>query len=522
MKKNVKHRHLAGIARHLTPRPSVWDNFHEGVIMTDADGLIAYYNRMQAEIDDIAPEEALGKLVTELYRVDEGLSPVLNCLQSGKAILNLACYYRTRLGKVVNSIHNIYPLYENQRLAGAICFVRDYRLAEQIFDTVSKPRRNYDRQSLAEVPPRRPPGGQPRGTRFTFEDIVGQDAGLVQAVEAARLSSRSPSPIMLLGETGTGKELFAQAIHADSLRWRRQYVAINCAAIPENLLEGMPFGTSKGAFTGAMDKPGLFERANSGTLFLDEINSMPVNLQAKLLRVLQEKQVRRVGSLDETPVDLKIISSVNLEPHQAIAEGTLRPDLFYRLAVVFIRIPPLRERLSDLNRLVGHFLSKCNAAFNQNITAISADVMERFRHHHWPGNVRELEHVIEGAMNMVGDHEIIEVVHLSGHINEMTAPSQLSDTVDRSDQASFRQAQAPSRPRGRINYVFPSESVRPPAPARRGLAQMQASHEIEAIRRALAATHGNASRAARRLNISPQLLHYKMKKYHIDRREFLT
>jgi transcriptional regulator with PAS, ATPase and Fis domain len=207
------------------------------------------------------------------------------------------------------------------------------------------------------------------------------------------------SPVMLFGETGTGKELLAQSIHNRSSRSSGRYVAVNCAAIPENLLEGILFGTTRGAFTGAVDKPGLFEKAHGGTLLLDEINAMTMGLQAKLLRFLQERKIRRVGSLEERDVDLKIISSVNVNPHVAIAQQTLRADLFYRLAVIFIRIPPLRERLQDLPALISHFLSKSNALLNRQIAGLSEAVISRFEHYPWPGNVRELEHVIEGALS---------------------------------------------------------------------------------------------------------------------------
>lgn len=176
----------------------------------------------------------------------------------------------------------------------------------------------------------------------------------------ARKAASSSSPIMIQGETGTGKELFAQSIHNHSQRREQKYVAVNCAAIPHDLLEGMLFGITRGAFTGAMDKPGLFEMAHGGTLFLDELLAMPVDLQAKLLRALQEKRVRKLGSSRETPVDVKVISSVSKDPRTAIRENNLRTDLFYRLGVVMIKLPPLRERQDGMHELVNHFIEKYN------------------------------------------------------------------------------------------------------------------------------------------------------------------
>jgi arginine utilization regulatory protein len=191
---------------------------------------------------------------------------------------------------------------------------------------------------------------------------------------------------------------------------------VNCAAIPENLLEGLLFGTTSGAFTGARNKLGLFERASGGTMFLDELNSMATGLQAKILRVIQERKVRRLGSLRETEIDVKIISSVNKEPHVAIAENNLRPDLFYRLGVVFIPIPPLRDRKEDIVLLARHFLAKHSRALNRKVADISSDVLALFNDYDWPGNVRELEHVIEGAINLVVSSRTIERRHLQSHL----------------------------------------------------------------------------------------------------------
>ncbi|MEE4112790.1 MAG: sigma 54-interacting transcriptional regulator, partial [Desulfobacteraceae bacterium] len=342
MKRTEIYRLFPGIDPETISLLPVLDRFHEGVIITDRHGVILYMNGTQLRIDDLRIDDAIGRTVTELYRVDEGTSPTMACLKTGRPIENLACYYRTRLGKVVNSIHNIYPLRSDGRLIGAICCITDYKNIEQTLAAISQTGspRSVSTFGVSPVTVRVKPGGN--GTRYRFGDIIGAHADLLAAVKTAQLTSDSPSPIMLFGETGTGKEMFAQSIHNRSARKSRPYVAINCAAIPENLLEGLLCGTSKGAFTGAIDKAGLFETADGGTLFLDEINAMSPGLQAKLLRFLQERKVRRVGALQEIDVDLKVISSVNVLPHAAIESGSMRADLFYRLAVVFIKIPPLR------------------------------------------------------------------------------------------------------------------------------------------------------------------------------------
>lgn len=487
----------------------VLDVFHEGVTVTDADGRILYMNQAQARIDDIDAEDAIGMTVLELYSVDEGVSPTIQCLRTRTPITNLAVYYRTKLGKMVNSIHNVYPLIAGGALHGAIIFICDYgALTAQS----GKP---FPRHPSRELHPTarvtsRSHRSLKNGTRFTFKDIMGSSVTFTQAVQAAQMASESPSPIMLYGETGTGKELIAQAIHNHSSRRASPYVAVNCAAIPENLLEGILFGTTKGAFTGAVDKAGLFEEASGGTLFLDEVNSMAIGLQAKLLRTLQERKVRRVGALKEREVDLKLISSVNQNPHVAIEQGALRSDLLYRLGVVFIMIPPLRERPEDIESLAHYFLYECNKFINTKIQRISRQVLTLFKAYRWPGNVRELEHVIEGAANMAKESQTLFPHHLTVHL---------------AGEALRQDAEEPGRP-----PESPAPAGSPPAPSglepgeeRPKQQDLQESHkafERRAIVQALIQTDGNASHAARKLGISPQLMHYKLKRYGICAKDY--
>jgi arginine utilization regulatory protein len=487
----------------------ILDQFHEGVMITDVRGVVRYMNAAQARIDDLKAGDAIGRTVTDLYRVDEGTSPTMACLRTGQAIKNLACYYRTHLGRVVNSIHNIYPIRALGRVIGSICYISDYKSIQQ---TVTAGSRAGAAQSVAAlgvstVAGRMKTGAN--GTRYTFGDIIGTHADLLAAVKAAQLASDSPSPILIFGETGTGKEMFAQSVHNHSPRKTRPYVAINCAAIPENLLEGLLFGTSKGAFTGAIDKAGLFETADGGTLFLDEINAMSPGLQAKLLRFLQERKIRRVGAMQEIDVDLKIISSVNVPPHEAIDAASMRADLYYRLAVVFINIPALRERMDDLNRLATHFLTQSNSRLSRRVNGIAMDVIDRFKSYAWPGNVRELEHVIEGAMNLAGKEKTIRMHHLSVALPTGTQPRAAAPSPARSIHPNNRDG---------IGIGAAPEN---PSPCLT-LAEMKTKNEADSIMAALAATRGNAAGAARRLGISPQLMNYKLKRLGIDRLEFRT
>jgi arginine utilization regulatory protein len=483
-----------------------FDGFGEGLIIVDRTGTIIYYNPIMAAIDELDPDEVLEKKVIDVYDLSEDASIIMQCLYSRQPIVNRSLLYRTRRGKVANTIHTVFPLFKRDRLEGAICLVREYNVLEETISAVSIPR---PKQVL------------PNETRFDFESIVGTSIEFLRAVNTARMAANTPSPVMLHGETGTGKELFAQAIHNQSGYKGSRYTAVNCAAIPENLLEGLLFGTTSGAFTGARNKIGLFERASGGTLFLDELNAMPTGLQTKILRVIQERKVRRLGSLRETEINVKIISSVNKEPHVAIAENNLRPDLFYRLGVVFIPIPPLRDRKEDIVLLARHFLSKHSRALNRKVADISGDVLALFNDYDWPGNVRELEHVIEGAINLVVSSRTLERRHLQSHL---TTWRRL-----RGEPGAVQPPMAGTPPDGYAGHGHASPGLPAPSPLAgrhpmdrgKGLLARQAEHERSVLADTLAAYGGNITRAAKRIGISRQLFNYKMKKYRINRRDYI-
>jgi arginine utilization regulatory protein len=481
----------------------VFDGIGEGVIIVDRGGTIIYYNDAMAAIDELRPADALLKQVTEVYDLTPETSIIMQCLKGRAPIVNHALIYRTRMGKVANTLHTVFPLFKNAELRGAICLVREYNVLEETIAAVS-------------IPP--PESRLPNDTRFIFEDIVGEDPEFQRMLETAKMAADTPSPIMLFGETGTGKELVAQAIHNASGRSKQRYTPVNCAAIPENLLEGILFGTTPGAFTGAQNKPGLFERASGGTIFLDEVNSMAPGLQAKILRVIQEYKVRRLGSVREIGIDLKIISSVNKEPHVAIAEKSLRADLFYRLGVVFIAIPPLRRRPADIVHLTHHFLRKHSRALNKRVSRVSDDVTAFFQQHPWPGNVRELEHVIEGALNLVDNHETtIELSHLRLHLPTWYRLREESGAAApaRSEKTDFPGTAESGPTVSGANHTGRADPGS--AAGGRGLMAAQAAAEQRALKGALEATGGNISHAARRIGISRQLFGYKMKKHGIDR-----
>ncbi len=480
---------------------SIFDRFDEGIIIVDDQGRIVYYNDTMSRIDDLAPDATVGRRITEIYDLNEETSMIMRCLRAAAPIVNRTFFYRTRMGKVANTIHSVFPLIRDEKLIGAICFVKDYTLLEA---------------SITSITPSSQKQGVRNGAGYTFDDIVGRDPELLRCVNTAKMAANSPSPVMLYGETGTGKELFAQAIHHCSSRRKNRYIPINCAAIPENLLEGILFGTTRGAFTGALDRAGLFERASGGTLFLDEVNSMPIGLQAKILRVLQEKKVRRLGSLGEIDIDIKVVSSVNREPHLDIEDGVLRPDLFYRLGVVFIRIPPLRERIGDIDLLVAHFLEKIGDSLGTRVRKVDPRVMQVFAGYRWPGNVRELEHILEGAMNIAGRRESIAYRHLPAYFRHgrHVRPQGAKSEEDHRGQPAVPADPVHPQPVKTAHASVPSPSMRSLRDTRLGI-------ERAMIVDALSDCRGNVTRAAGKLGISRQLLHYKMKKHGLLRRDFI-
>ncbi len=320
------------------------------------------------------PADVLGKPITEVYKYNNDSSTCMRVLAHGKPIINYALSYRSDNANVGNTIHSVFPLFHRGKVFATVCFVKDYNILERAIPAFLSPKNN---RRFAD------------GTQYTFASIIGSDPGFVDAVKTTKMAGNSPSPVMLCGETGTGKELFAQAIHNCYCGNQGQYVDINCAAIPENLIEGLLFGTAKGAYTGAVDRAGLFEQANGGTIFLDEINSMPLSLQGKLLRVIQEKKVRRVGSLKTMDLNVKIISSLNQSPRELVRSGAFRMDLFYRLGVIYIKLPALRNRRLDIEELGRHFLQKYNCQMGKIIENIAPEVIKfyhNYRFRHGPSN----------------------------------------------------------------------------------------------------------------------------------------
>jgi PAS domain S-box-containing protein len=325
-----------------------------------------------------------------------------------------------------------------------------------------------------------------------FEEIVGQSRALAEVIENVKLVASTDSSVLILGETGTGKELVARAVHSNSERRNRPLIKVNCAALPVGLIESELFGHEKGAFTGATDRRiGRFELAQGGTIFLDEIGDMPPDLQVKLLRVLQEHEFERLGGANLIKVDVRVIAATNRDLPRSVSEGTFRQDLYYRLNVFPVQLPPLRERREDIPPLVHYFVRRFSLKIGRKITRIQRETMDRLVSYSWPGNVRELENVIERA------------VILSRGIELEVAPDVLPEIAP----VALTQAAAP----------LPAPDERGPAiPSPQSIDQVERNHILEVLMRTNWRIEG-ADGAAALLNLNPSTLRSRMKKLGVQR-----
>ncbi|HXN18521.1 MAG TPA: sigma-54 dependent transcriptional regulator [Candidatus Binatus sp.] len=312
--------------------------------------------------------------------------------------------------------------------------------------------------------------------------LVGTSPAMQDVMRQVEMAAPSTASVLITGETGSGKEMVARSIHMLSPRAERPFVAINCSAIPESLMESEIFGHEKGAFTGAAERRiGCFELADGGTLLLDEIGEMPAQTQAKLLRVLEDRRVRRLGSKVETPVDVRVLAATNKNPEEAVADGHLRQDLYFRLNVFHIHLPPMREHKEDLPQLVDHLLADISAKHHKKVTGVGSDVMDLFKSYPWPGNVRELRNVLERAA-IASDRGTVSRQHLASDFGRTPATTS-------SGLGALR---------------FPVGTTVDAA-------------ERELILQTLNATNQNKTRAAELLGISLKTLHNKLKEYEAGR-----
>ncbi|CGG48561.1 MULTISPECIES: sigma-54 interaction domain-containing protein [Bacillus] len=438
-----------------------------GIHIINEESKTIVYNRKMMEIESMERSDVLYKSPLEVFAFEENKnSTLIEALKFGKTKKNIKQTYFNNKGQEITTINDTFPIIENGKIKGAI--------------EISKEISNL-KQTIKISPSRK------QSTKFTFDHIIGDSEAIQSIITEGKRVIRTSSSILLVGETGTGKELFAQSIHNESQRSTKPFISQNCAAIPDTLMESLLFGTNRGAFTGAIDKSGLFEEANGGTLLLDEINSLSPALQAKLLRAIQEKTIRRIGGTHEKEIDVRIIATINEDPFEAIAHNRLREDLYYRLSVVTLCLPPLRERKEDIPDLVQHFIEKYNTQFGLNVTDVDVNVREFFYAYDWPGNVRELEHIIEGSMNLIEDETIITAFHM---------PTRFRERI----KTEFN-----------MQHALTNHNTDAPKTLKHTIEKMEKNY----INQILKENHGNISQAAKFLGLSRQNLQYRIKKLHL-------
>jgi two-component system response regulator AtoC len=337
-------------------------------------------------------------------------------------------------------------------------------------------------------------------TERRYEEIVARSPGMIQLLETARRVARHSTSVLVVGPTGSGKELLARLIHRESGRAEASFLPVNCGAIPEGLIESEFFGYKKGAFSGAeRDHEGLFEAAHGGTIFLDEIGDLPEPLQVKLLRVLQEGEVRRVGETETRRVDVRVIAATNRDLEADVESGGFRRDLYYRIAIVTLALPPLAERAEDLPHLVRHLLSLHSKRLGVQLPTVERDAMEALLRYPWPGNIRELENVLERALILL-QGPVLRQVDLS--LPTLPATAGAGRPVPAVDTGEFDGEGGP----GDTGVPLTDLSVK-----RRG-----AALERDLIREALIRTNGHRGKAARLLELSERALRYKIQEYEIQ------
>ncbi|MFT5871394.1 MAG: arginine utilization regulatory protein [Clostridium sp.] len=368
------------------------ENLEEGVQIVDCEGKTIYYNSVMQRVEGVELKDVIGKKVNEyLEDVKDDESTLMNVLKTGEKIVDLIQHYGNGYKKKVTTINTTVPVTVGDKVIAVIEIAKDMTQLKELTENICK-LQNSDKKL---------------SRHYTFSDIYGDNPVMKKVIEKAKKASMSSSSVLLYAETGSGKEVFSQSIHYGGLRKDKPFIPINCAAIPALLLEGMLFGTEKGGFTGAENKKGLFEEANHGTILLDEVNSLEPYLQSKLLRVLQEGYIRPVGGTKNIDIDVRVIATLNEEPEKLIESGKLRKDFYYRLCVLRINIPPLRERKEDIPLFVDKLIERYNKILCKNITGIDEVMMRKLKGYNWPGNIRELTNVIEAAINMADNNSIL-------------------------------------------------------------------------------------------------------------------
>ncbi len=459
------------------------------VLVVNKDFEIVYHSRFDAKMGN-DPSAGAYKNLFELYpSLGKNNSSIAKTMSTGECIFNDAQEFVDINGRVYVTQNVTLPIFREGKIAGVVELTKDLTTVGH-----AEGRKEY-LQSLSRD---RFYSNRENNEKLSFDDILTLNEDMLSAIEQAKVFALNPNPTLVYGETGTGKEMFAQAMINYAAGPKQKIIVQNCAAVPENLIESILFGTTKGSYTGAENKKGLFEEADGGIFFLDELNALPYHVQGKLLRVVQEGTFRPIGASKEKRVNVKIIAAMNVDPMEAIEMKILRKDLFYRLSGNMIYLPPLRERPDDIEYLIDNYIDYFNEVYNKHVTGISEKLREFFLSYKWEGNVRELKHVIESMVSMSKNEELqFNQIPLYLH-------SKLKDVKGFEDE----KAQKDKIKDDNIVVDFGEENY--------DLRTAVETVERNLILKILAKTRGNKTKAGELLGIPRQTLKYKMDKLGIE------
>ena len=454
-----------------------FDLIHQPMAIIDKEGKYIYYNQESAELDGYTMEQAIGKPMLKVYpNLKKEDSTMLQALQ-GKEYQDTYQTYYNHVGKLVDYQHTTVPLYNhNKEIIGAVEIGRNISNVRQLQDQVFRLNRKLYHNKEQPLP-----------------EIVFASKKMQEVIDQTNILGSNDVPVLIVGETGTGKELFARLIHQTSQRRDKAFISLNCSALPTTLIESTLFGTVKGAFTGAENRQGYLELANGGTLFLDELNAMPLEMQSKLLRFLQEKTYWSLGGNKEKYADVRIVAAMNESPAELLKSGKMRSDLFYRLNVGLIKLPALRERQEDIPVLVRYFIDKHKTDVNIVITGISEHALQQLMSAPWPGNVRMLENAIVRSMVLQNEPGELQKIILDEELFDIHSPFPQDQLENKIEKPSINELT------GNHNLIEQVEH-----------------YEKQLIIDALNQANGKIITAAKLLNISRTTLQYKVKKYHIQ------
>lgn len=447
------------------------DKIEEGIHIYNSQGYGMFINAASEKLSGISKAEFEGRHLLDLYNLDEDYSTALTTLRTRKPVLNRCDVFSTRDNRSLTTINSAYPVMIEQGLFATILLENDVKTLQKQSHKNSYLNDYMDHTAIEKAP----------SDYYHFNDIIHRSQEMKDLIHLSKKVALNDASILIYGETGTGKELLAQSIHHFSKHSKSPFIAVNCAAVPHNLSESLFFGTVRGAFTGSENTEGFFSQANGGTLFLDEVNSMSLEMQSKLLRVLQSKKYRKVGSKKEMPVKVRIIAAANEDLMQLVDAKALRSDFYYRISTIILNLPSLCERVEDIEPLIEHFISRYNDSHHKQIKGVTKSVSQIFKRYTWPGNIRELENMMEYGFAMAAEEE--------HWLTEQHFPKYLTKEA--------------------MTYSIKSNHE-----AASLLDQMNA-FEKSLIEKYLKMNGGNVSKTANMLDIKRQSLQYRIKKYGI-------